>query len=162
KQFLVDARLAVEALGVAGRHQLDQVVPALFRLGQQDQVVVVLADGPAAIESTPRRDINLAAENRVQPALARVIVKRDRREHVAVLGDGNPRHAIALDLIEQLVDAAGAVEEGKLSVEVKMYELGQSIPTRSSTAALTRCRRPPGSRRALRSRYAKRYGRAGR
>ena len=44
QQLLVDAGLAVETLGVARRDQLDQVVPALARLGQQDQVVVVLAD----------------------------------------------------------------------------------------------------------------------
>ena len=48
QQLLVDARLVVEPLGVAGRHELDQVVIALGVLRQQDQVVLRLA-GIAAL-----------------------------------------------------------------------------------------------------------------
>ena len=39
QQFLVDARPVVEPFGVAGRHQLDQVLVALVGLGEQDQVI---------------------------------------------------------------------------------------------------------------------------
>ena len=43
-----------------------------------------------------------------------------------MLGDGNPGHAVALHLLQQLVDAAGAVEQRELSVQVKVDELGHS------------------------------------
>ena len=127
EQFLVDARFPVEPLGVAGRHELDQVVPAFFRFGQQHQVVVILADGPAPIVTAAWRHIDLAAQDRVDAPLPRVIVERDRREHVAVLGDGNPGHAVALHLLEQLVDAAGAVEQRELGVQVEVNEVGHRL-----------------------------------
>src|SRR4029079_17718808 len=73
-----------------------------------------------------RRDVDLAAQNRVEAPLARVIVERNRREHVAVLGDGNAGHAVTLHLLQQLVDAAGTVEQRKLGVQVKVDEVGHS------------------------------------
>ena len=82
------------------------------------------------------------------PALARVIVEDDRREHVAVLGDGERRHLQLDRLVEQLVDAARAVEQRELGVQMKMDEFSTCLPnamlsriaspvtpTRSSTAA---------------------------
>ena len=140
EQLLVDARLVVEAFGVAGRDELDQVVVALERLGEQHQVVLRLARVPALREPAARRDVDLAAEDRLQPARPRVVVKDHRREHVAVLGHRNRRHLQPDRLIEQLVDAARAVEQRELGVQMKMDELRHLecrllIPTRSSTAA---------------------------
>jgi len=40
EQRLVDARLVIEPFGVTGRHQLDQVVVALVRLGEQHEMVL--------------------------------------------------------------------------------------------------------------------------
>ena len=48
EQLLVDARLVVEAFGVAGRHELDQVVIALVRLREQHEMVLRFA-GIAAL-----------------------------------------------------------------------------------------------------------------
>jgi hypothetical protein len=50
-------------------------------------------------------------------------VEDHRREHVAVLGDRQRRHLELLGLIEQLVDAAGAIQQRELRVEVQMDEL---------------------------------------
>ena len=58
------------------------------------------------------------------PALPRVVVKDHRREHVAVLGDRQRRHPQLDRLIEQLLDAAGAVEQRVLGVQVEMDEIG--------------------------------------
>ena len=57
------------------------------------------------------------------PALARLVVEDDRREHVAVLGDGHRRHLQLDRLVEQLLDAAGAVEQRELGVQMKMDEV---------------------------------------
>ncbi len=65
EQLLVDARLVVEALGVAGRDELDQVVVALVGLGEQDQVVRRLARRAALRPPIARRDVDLAAEDRI-------------------------------------------------------------------------------------------------
>ena len=124
QQLLVDARLAVEPLGVAGRDQLDQVVPALARLGQQHQVVVVLADRPAAIVPAARRDVHLAAENRLARRAARAwswnVIAENMLPCSVTATAGMPSD---LHLIEQLVDAARAVEQRELGVQVEVDEL---------------------------------------
>ena len=60
------------------------------------------------------------------PAVARVVVEDDRREHVAVLGDRERRHLQLDRFVEQLVDAAGAVEERELGVQVEVDEVRHS------------------------------------
>ena len=110
EQLLVDARLVVEAFGIPGRHELDEVVIALIGLSQQHQVVVRIAVRAAFRVPAARRDVDLAAENRLHSALLRVIVKDDRREHVAMLGHRKRRHLEPGRLVEQLVDATCPVE----------------------------------------------------
>ena len=85
-----------------------------------------LAGRPALRAPVARRDVDLAAENRVDAALARLIVKDDRREHVAVLGDRERRHLQLDRAVEQLLDPAGAVEERILGVQVQVDEVDMS------------------------------------
>ena len=85
----------------------------------------------ALVAAIARRDVDLAAEDRVDAALPRRIVKDDGREHVAVLGDGQGRHLELLRLIEQLVDAARTIQQRELCVKVQMDELRHAIPTAS-------------------------------
>ena len=51
-----------------------------------------------------------------------MIVKDHRREHIPVLGDRQRRHLEPGRLVEQLVDAAGAIEQRILGVQMKMNE----------------------------------------
>ena len=87
QQILVDAGAVIEPFGVTGRHQLDQVLVALVGLGEQHQVVR-FGLRTALVEPAALGHVDLAAQNRLEPALARVVVEDDRREHVAVLGHG--------------------------------------------------------------------------
>ena len=123
EQVFVDARLVIEPLGVAGRHELDEVVVSLVGLGQQNQVVRRLTDIAALRQPAARRDVDLAAENRLHAPLFGVVVEDDRRKHVAVFGHRQCRHLQARRLVEQLVDAARAVEQGKLGVTMKVNEV---------------------------------------
>src|SRR6185436_7057886 len=123
EQLLVDARLVVEALGVARRDQLDEVVIALIGLGQQHQVVRGLPGRAALRPPIARRDVDLAAEDRVDPALARLVVEDHRREHVPVLGDCHRRHLQLDRLVEQLLDPARPVEQRILGMQMEMYEV---------------------------------------
>ena len=129
QQVLVDPRLVVEALGEPRRDELDQVVEALVGLGQQHQVVVRLARRARALVPAARRDVHLAAQNRLDAALLRLVVERDRREHVPVLGDRERGHLQLLRAVEQLLDAARAVEQRELRVEVQVDELGHHVST---------------------------------
>ena len=138
QQLLVDARLVVEALGVTRRDELDEVLEALLVLGEQHEVVRGLAGRAALVAAIARCDVDLAAENRIDAALPRRIVKHDGREHVAVLGDGQRRHLELLRLIEQLVDAARTIEQRELGVEVQVDELRHGLfpPAFSALAPL--------------------------
>ena len=85
-------------------------------------MVRCLPGNPAFRQPAPRRHVHLAAENRLDAVLTRVIVEDHRREHVPVLGDGDRRHFQPGGLIEQLVDAARAIEQRILGVQMKMNE----------------------------------------
>ena len=125
QQILVDSRPVVEPFGIARRHQLDQVLVALVGLGQQHQVVG-FGLRSALLEAAALRHVDLAAEDRLDAAGARVVVEDHRREHVAVLGDRERRHVELDRFVQQLVDAAGAVEERKLGVQVQVNEVRHS------------------------------------
>ncbi len=57
------------------------------------------------------RDINLAADYRMQPMGLGGLVKIDAAIHHAVVSDGHRIHAEFLDARHELVDAAGAVQK---------------------------------------------------
>ena len=81
---------------------------------------------PALLEPAALGDVDLAAQDRLDAAGARVIVEDHRREQVAVLGDRKRRHVELDRFVQQLVDAAGAVEERKLRVQVQVDEVRHS------------------------------------
>ena len=123
EEILVDAGLVIEPLGIARGHELDEVVVPLVGLGQQNEVVRRLTYIAALRRPAAGCDVHLASENRLHAALLGVIVKDDRRKHVAVLGDRQRRHLQPCSLIEQLVDTARAVEQRKLGVTMKVNEV---------------------------------------
>ena len=105
-----------------GRHELDEIVVALERLSQQDEVILRLTRIAALRVAAARRHVHFAPEDGIQSARSRMIVKDDRREHVPVLGHRNRRHLQLHRLIEQFVDSARAVEQRKLGVQMEMDE----------------------------------------
>jgi hypothetical protein len=72
----------------------------------------------ALFEAAALGDVDLAAEDRLEAAFPCVVVKDDRREHVAVLRDSERRHLQFDRFVEEFVDPAGAVEQREFSVKV--------------------------------------------
>ena len=81
---------------------------------------------PALLEAAALRHVDLAAENRLDAAGAGVVVEDHRGEHVAVLGDRERRHVELDRFVQQFVDAACAVEERELGVQVQVDEVRHS------------------------------------
>src|SRR5689334_9119711 len=75
------------------------------------------------VEPAAGGDVDLAAKDRLETPVSRVIVKDHRRKHIAVLCHGKRRHLELDGFVQELVDAACAVEERKLGVQVKVNEL---------------------------------------
>ena len=119
EQLVVDARLVVVALEVAERAELDQVVVALGRLGQQREVVPV-AVGRVLARAAVVDEVDLAAQKRLDARLAGAAVELDRARHGAVIGDPDRGHAELGRTLDELRDTAGAVQDRVLGVDVQM------------------------------------------
>ena len=134
EQFLVDARLVVEAFGVPGRHELDEIVVALVasrraaRDGSRSR-----PDCRSSCADRPARRRPRSRESASRPR-ARVVVEDHRREQVAVLGDGDRRH-LQLAAWSSNSSMRHAPSSSENSVCRCRWTNSAIIPTRSSTAA---------------------------
>ncbi len=89
---MVDARLVIEAVEKARGNELDQIAVALVVLAQQHEMIRALGVG-AAILVVVRRDVNFAADDRLYAVSRGLVVKIRGGEKIAVVGDGDRRHA---------------------------------------------------------------------
>ena len=165
QQIEVDPRLVVVALQKAlGDERGEVLVADVARREQRD--VGFVAD--RLLEPPARREVGLAADDRDEPLVLGRVVELDRAEHHAVVGQRDPGRTLVRRLLAQRVDAAGAVEQRVLAVDVQMNEGTQRkanlrrsqarnvnlIPGRPRVALRGTTRRrtgqfPPSSRDAL-------------
>ena len=115
----VDAGLVVVALEVAGRRELDQVPVALVGLGQEGQVRVALLLSGRVVA-----DVDLAADERLDSLLLRVLVELDGAGERAVVGERDGGHLELGRAGGEVRDPAGPVEDRELGVDVEVDELG--------------------------------------
>src|SRR5215471_16628182 len=87
------------------------VVGVAVGRGALDVVVFLLAD------------VELTADNRLHASLVRRIHEMHRAEDVAVVGHGNGGHSELVDVLDQLLDVASAIEHGVVGVQMQMYEV---------------------------------------
>ena len=120
------AGLVVEVVDVRFADQFHQVVVALVRLGQKQQVVELRL--AVALELLVGGEVHLAAVDGLD-ALAGLLLYlvahlaqlRHARHH-AVVGDGHGRHAEVGCALDHVVDVRMAVEQGIFSVVVQVDE----------------------------------------
>src|SRR5580700_3992754 len=68
-------------------------------------------------------DINFAADDGLHAAGGGLVVKIGGGEEISVIGDGDGGHAAARGFIDEFADIAGPVEQRKIGVQMKMYEV---------------------------------------
>ncbi len=124
EQLAIDARLVVEALQERPGHQLDEVLVPRAIADEHRQVVgtFVAAVLRAPLLAAARRDVELAAEDRLDPGLLRGEIEVDRAEEVAVIGQGDRGELELLGLVDQLLELGGAVEQAVLGMHVQVDE----------------------------------------
>ena len=138
KHLAVHAGAAVEALRVPDGREPDEVrVPARV-LREQHEVRVVgrgalleLAGAAVAVG-----DVGLAADDRLDPLCAGLLLELPRAVEVAVVGEGEGRHVEFDRAVYEVVDAVRAVEERVLAMCVKMNERHPGDPVRPSLSEL--------------------------
>ena len=123
QQIAVDARLVVEALGVAEGDQAAEIAVALAVRRQQDEVIVaarlgVVLASRTLVVAAARRHVDLAAENGLHARGHGGAVELDRAEHVAVVGHRHGGHPRRLHPRDQPLDLVGPIEQRILRVQM--------------------------------------------
>lgn len=77
----------------------------------------------AAILVIVRRDVDFAADDRLDAVRVGFFIKVCRREKIAVVGDGYCRHFSTCCFLGEFADGACAVEKGVVRVEMQMNEI---------------------------------------
>ena len=126
QEVLVHARLVGEPLEEGRRAELAEVPVALLVLAQEHEVGVgplaLVARGPL-VEARAVGHVGLAPDDGPQPRLRGLLVELHGPEEVPVVRDGHGRGAVGHRLLHQVVQAAGAVQQGVLGVQVQVDEL---------------------------------------
>ena len=123
QQRAVDPRLVVVALQAGARHQLEQVAVALDILGQQHQVKVIAVLVAQLVGHPTRADVRLHAEDRLDAGAFRVRVEFDRTIQIAVVGQRDGAHPVALDGVDDVFDGRQAIQQRELAVDVQVHKV---------------------------------------
>ena len=115
---VVGTGVVIHALGPGVGHNLDEVFVPLQVLGQQDQVVAIVALVDAVVTRLVG-NINLAAKDgrellalrALLVQLAHIVVKLLDAKHVAMVGDGHAAHAVGYSLVNQGLDRCLPVKD---------------------------------------------------
>ena len=68
------------------------------------------------------RNINFAADDRMDSLFVRFVVELDSSKEIAVIRHGDGGHSLLLDKAHHFLDVAGAIEKRVVSVTVKVNE----------------------------------------
>ena len=110
EQLKVDSGLAVKAVDKGFRHQIAEVLVPRSVFTQQYQMVGVVINSMNAIGHAPAGDIDLAADDGLDPGGFGGFIKVNTAVHHAVVGDGNGGLPQLLDTIHNAVNAACTVQ----------------------------------------------------
>ena len=135
EKFPVDARLVVVPLEEREAGELYEVAVSLVVLGEEREVVVLLAPAlvraavvvhlPAACDALGAvvvGHVGLGADDRLDALLAALLVEVDDPVHVAVVGDAECGLTVLDCLADQFIESGRAVQHGELGVHVEMRE----------------------------------------
>ena len=120
QQLVVDAGLFVEAVDKGLADHVDEVLVAGVIFAEEDQVVVLRVEPVHLVGAGAAGHIDLAADDGLDPFGLGGLIEVDDPVHHPVVGDGHRVLPQGEDLVHQLVDAAGPVEQAVLGVQVQV------------------------------------------
>ena len=120
QQVEIDAGLVIEAVEVGGGDEVDEVAVALLVFAEEDEVVVAVGIGAGLVALLG--DVDLAADDGVDAGGLGGVIELDGAEEIAVVGHGDGGHFLLDRDLHELVDIAGAVEQGVVGVAVEVDE----------------------------------------
>ena len=111
QHLLVDPRLIVESADKTLGYNLDQVLVPRLIFGKQNQVPLSLILVGFLVGHPPRRRIDLAADDRLNPLLLTFFIEIDRAEHHPMVGNCQTLHAQLLGARDHVSDARRPVQQ---------------------------------------------------
>ncbi len=120
QDLLVDAGLVVHPLHLPNGAELHQVEVAVVVSGQEGQVVGIAVDPSLAQQPRARGDVDLAADDRLDPRVLARLVEVDRAVHHAVVGHGERGHLELGRTCHERGDAARPIEQRILGVVMEV------------------------------------------
>ena len=121
QELAVDAGLVVVALELGLGGEVEEVAVAGLVLGEQGEVVGLLGVGQA-VAAAGGGEVGLHADDGLDVGGAGLAVEVDDGVEDAVVGEADGVHAEGLGPLDELIDAAEAVEQAVLAVEVEVGE----------------------------------------
>jgi hypothetical protein len=119
EEVFIDAGLVVEAFEAGGGNEVDEVAIAFLVFAEEDEVVVAVGIGAGLVVAG---DVDFAADDGMDAGGFVGVVEGDCAEEVAVVGHADGGHVLFGADLHELVDFAGSVEEGVVSVVVEVNE----------------------------------------
>ena len=119
-QVVVNARAIIIAGQEALADQFHQVLIAGVVFTQEDEVAVLAVRG--GFVQPVAADVDLAADDGLDARILHGGIEVDAAVHHAVVGDGTGGHAKRLDALDELWNAARAVQQGIFRVQMQVGE----------------------------------------
>ena len=118
QKCLVNARLLIETVDVAGRYEVDQIAIAFLVFAQQDQMVVAIAR--VLHRGCLLRHIHLATDDWVDSRALGRVIEFDSAKQIAVVGHRDGGSLLLCHHLHHLTDLAGTVEQRIVGVAVEV------------------------------------------
>jgi len=124
EDLVIEAGLPVEALRVTTRRETHEVAVSREVAGQEHQVRVLgrCVLGALLLPPIAVGHVGLEPDDRLDALLLRLLLELPGAVQIAVVGDGQGRHAQLHAAADQIVDPIGPVEERVLAVAVQVNE----------------------------------------
>lgn len=136
EEFFVYPGFVVEALGEGGADEFDQVLVAVFILGQEHEVELVFIQPSVLLGAVAGRDIDLAAKYRLDSGGFGFTVEYEVAVHYTVVGDGYGRLLIFFSRLDEVFYPACAVKKAELSMRVKVNKSWRAHLVPKSTSCM--------------------------
>ncbi len=122
QQVFINARLVVIAFDVGRGGELHQVAVAALVFAEQHEVVGAVGIS-GSVEPAGGRNVDFAADNRLDVALLRGLVKLYGAKKIAVVGHRHGRHFQLRGAVHQLADFARTVEQTVVGMKMQMNKI---------------------------------------
>ncbi len=122
QQVLIDPRLVVVTLDIGGGRELHQVAVAALVFAEQDEMVGAVGVG-SAVKPAGRGHIDFTADDGLDVALLRRLIKLHRPEKVAVVRHRDGGHFQARGAVHELSDFTSAVKKTVVGMKVQMNKI---------------------------------------